>query len=490
VQKIIPGADYPLHGIAQTRRLEDRAAQDLPAHTLMQRAGLAVAQLALAIAPHAQRIWIACGPGNNGGDGLEAAVLLQKWGKQCLVTWLGNTECAPPDSRRAYQKLLDSGMLIQPTPDGKFDLYIDALLGIGGQLREPQGQMADWIKRINSASTPVLAIDVPTGLHAETGQTTQLSVKASHTLSLLSLKPGLFTAQGRDTAGSVWFDPLGVTEYAQNAPAPVAYINKRPAEDIRLHASHKGSYGDVGVLGGAPGMAGAALLAASAALHAGAGRVFVGMLDTTPFSVDGLHPELMFRPIKSLNLSSMVLVCGCGGGQEVQAILYDVLSSSSPAVIDADALNLIANNHELQSALAARHRRGAATVLTPHPLEAARLLSTTTRQIQEDRLTAAQTLAQRFACTVVLKGSGTVIANPDQTSVINITGNARLACAGTGDVLAGMLGAQLAASHPGFDAACRAVYQHGALADNWPKDAPLTASLLASAASVQTKKKT
>jgi len=489
VQKIIPGAAYPLHGVVQTRRLEEHAARNLPPHALMQRAGLAVAQLALAIAPHAQRIWIACGTGNNGGDGLAAAMHLQKWGKQCVVTWLGNAKCAPLDTRWAHQKLLNSGVVIQPTPDGEVDLCIDALLGIGGQLREPQGQMADWIRLINTASTPVLSIDAPSGLHAETGQAMQLCVKASHTLSLLTLKPGLFTAQGRDAAGCVWFDPLGVAEHTQSTINPLACINRRPVETTRLHATHKGSYGDVAVLGGAPGMTGAALLAASAALHAGVGRVFVGMLGTAPIHVDFLHPELMFRSINSLDLSSMVLVCGCGGGQEVQAILYDVLSSSAPVVIDADALNAIASNTALQSAVEARQGRSAATVLTPHPLEAARLLAVTTHQVQENRLTAAQALAQKFACTVVLKGSGTVIASPGQTPVINITGNARLACAGTGDVLAGILGAQLAAAHPAFDAACRAVYQHGDLADNWPQDISLTASLLASGRFGQNKNK-
>jgi len=477
VQKITPGARLPLHDVDQTRRLEQAAALNLPTQTLMQRAGLAVARLALAIAPHAQRIWVACGPGNNGGDGLEAALHLQLWGKHCVVTWLGDAQHAPADATAAYQKLLNAKIPIQRAPSGEFDLCIDALLGLGSQLREPQGLLADWIRQLNSSGAPVLSVDVPTGLHANTGQTTLLSVKASHTLSLLTLKPGLFTAQGRDAAGTIWFDALGLSAPVMTNTEPLAYLNARPAVSSRLHATHKGSYGDVAVVGGATGMTGAALLAAIAALHSGAGRVFVALLDDKALSVDTEHPELMFRTIRSLNLSNMTVVCGCGGGQTVHTVLNDILSSPAQVIIDADAINEIAKDSNLQTALTARQRHS--TVLTPHPLEAARLLAASTQQIQNDRLAAAQALAQRFSCTVVLKGSGTVITSPGRTPAINITGNARLASAGTGDVLAGMVGAQLAAGQPAFDAACRAVYQHGSLADNWPDDASLTAHRLA-----------
>jgi len=481
VQIITPGTDHLLHGVDQTRQLEQALALTLPAHTLMQRAGLAVARLALAIAPHAQRIWVACGPGNNGGDGLEAALHLQQWGKHCVVTWLADAAHAPADTKAAHQRLLNAGFSIQTElPSGRFDLCIDALLGIGSTLREPQGQMADWIQRINAQGGPVLSVDVPSGLHADTGQATLLSVRASHTLCLLTLKPGLFTAQGRDAAGAIWFDALGTDTHTRDTVVPLARLNARPLAPARQHATHKGSYGDVAVIGGTTGMTGAALLAASAALHAGAGRVFVGLLDDDALRVDVQQPELMFRTFSLLDLSSMTLVCGCGGGPAIQTVLQEVLSSSSPVVIDADAINEIAKDSALQAALSARRGLNAATVITPHPLEAARLLALNTCQIQGNRLAAAQALAQRFGCTVVLKGSGTVIACPDQTPVINITGNARLASAGTGDVLAGMVGAQLAAGHTAFDAACRAVYQHGHLADSWPPELALTAKQLAS----------
>jgi len=479
VQKITPGTRHPLFGVDPTRLIEVSAAKNLPPHTLMQRAGLAVARLALAMAPHAQRIWVACGPGNNGGDGLEAAIHLQRWGKQPVVTWLGDVQRAPPDSAAAYQRLADAGISIATTPSGDFDLCVDALLGIGGQGREPAGQMADWIRQINTSGTPVLSVDIPTGLQADSGQTTTLHVQASHTLSLLTLKPGLFTAHGRDATGTLWLDALGLVPGMQDDRLPTAWLNGRPLPTPRSHASHKGSFGDVAVVGGAPGMTGAALLAASAALHAGAGRVFVGLLDQQAMTVDIQQPELMFRPIQSLAFSTMTVVCGCGGGQTVASILGEVLNSAAPVVLDADALNAIAGDNTLQTALVARAARQAVTVLTPHPLEAARLLGLTAQQVQGDRLGAAATLAQRFACTVVLKGSGTLITSPGQTPVINPTGNARLATAGTGDVLAGLVGAQLAAGHTGFDAACRAVYWHGELADNLAPQTTLTAAVLA-----------
>ena len=482
MQRIDFSSRHALYSVDATRRIEQAAQAALPAHALMQRAGLSAAQLALALAPHARRVWIACGPGNNGGDGLEAALHLQRWGKQPVVTWLGSASAAPPDAAASYQRALEVGVSFAPAPPDDFDCCIDALLGIGSQLREPTGRMADWIAQMNAGQTPVLAVDLPSGLHADTGAVTQLSVRATHTLSLLTLKPGLFTAHGRDAAGSVWLADLEVSQSAaanQASIAPTAWLGGAPPKARRLHASHKGSYGDVAVIGGAPGMTGAALLAASSALHAGAGRVFVGLLDGGSLSVNISQPELMLRPVDELDASSMTVVCGCGGSDAVRAQLPKVLSSLAPVVIDADAINSIADDTQLQALLCARSQRGAATVLTPHPLEAARLLGSSAAQVQADRLSACGQLAQRFACTVVLKGSGSVITAPGQTPVINPTGNARLASAGTGDVLAGLIGARLAAGLDAFDAACQAVYQHGRAADQWPDERPLTAGSLA-----------
>lgn len=471
-----------LYGVAATRCIEQAAQAALPPHTLMQRAGLAVAQLALAIAPHARSIWIACGPGNNGGDGLEAALHLQRWGKAPVVTWLGSPDKAPADALASYLRAVDAGVVFAEMPPQSCDLCIDALLGVGAHARAPQGRMAAWMALLNSGMAPVLAVDVPTGLHADTGHTEVHSVQARHTLSLLTLKPGLFTAQGRDAAGTVWLHGLDVdTAVLPFLPAgvPSAWLAGTPPLPARPHASHKGSFGDVAVVGGAVGMTGAALLAASAALHAGAGRVFVGLLDGGSLGVDTQQPEVMFRSIQTLDFSAMTVVCGCGGGDAIGAHLASLLSTSPRVVLDADAINTLAQNTSLQTLLAARHPRLASTVLTPHPLEAARLLGTSAAQVQQDRLAAAQELSNRLACTVVLKGSGTVIAAPGQIPVINPTGNALLATAGTGDVLAGMVGAGLAGGLDAFAAACLAVYHHGWAADRWPAGQPLVAGALA-----------
>ena len=462
----------------------------LPAHTLMQRAGLAVARLALALAPHGQRYWIACGAGNNGGDGLEAAVHLQAWGKQPVVTWLGRPDQAPADARASYRRAVEAGVGFALTPPADFDLCIDALLGIGAKLREPEGLMAQWISAMRtSGAAPVLAVDLPTGLDADTGVAALRRVRAQHTLSLLTLKPGLFTAHGRDAAGTVWLDRLGTElatpEGAPDLPTPDAWLAGPTAPSRRLHASHKGSYGDVAIVGGAPGMTGAALLAASAALHSGAGRVFVGLLDAGTRQVDTTQPELMLRATDSLDFRALTLVCGCGGGEAVRAVLPRAISTAARLVLDADALNAIAQDSALQTLLIARCRRGLATVMTPHPLEAARLLGSSVAQVQAARLECARELVQRFGCSVVLKGSGTVTAAAAQVPVINSTGTARLASAGTGDVLAGMIGALLAAGLDAFEATCQAVYRHGLAADQWQGSAPLVASELARVATMR-----
>jgi hydroxyethylthiazole kinase-like uncharacterized protein yjeF len=228
-------------------------------------------------------------------------------------------------------------------------------------------------------------------------------------------------------------------------------------------------------------MAGAALLAASAALHAGAGRVFVGSLDERAAAVDMSHPELMMRPWDSLDLSTMAVACGCGGGDAVRAALPKVISTARALVLDADALNAIAADPQLQAQLRSRGRRQKATVITPHPLEAARMLGRSAQDVQADRIAAARELAQRFGCTVVWKGSGTIVCAPDRTPHVNPTGNARLATAGTGDVLAGFIAARIASQADAFEAASGAVFDHGRVADEWPAGRALTAAALARA---------
>lgn len=490
-----------LHDAAATRALEHALAARLPPHTLMARAGLAVAQLATALYPHAKRVWVACGPGNNGGDGLIAAIHLQEWartsGAELFVTHDADPHRLPADAAWACSQALNAGLQLGDVSPIQADLVIDALVGLGGR-PQAAGPLAARIAEVRTHPAPVLSVDLPSGLNPNTGQpATSITAEpgARQTLSLLTLKPGLFTAHGRDAAGEVWFDDLGAEGLGANATAWWGGFGATTdAKSTASHAGHKGSYGDVGVIGGQlPGthgvaMAGAAALAASAALHGGTGRVLVALVgDGATPALDPSQPELMFRtPARLLDMLSdpaFVLVAGCGGGDALRTWLPRCLNVACHLVLDADGLNALSQDPALQTLVGSRAARDCVTVLTPHPLEAARLLGTTTAAVMSDRLAHADALAQRYRAVVVLKGSGTVVAAPGRQPWINATGNARLATAGTGDVLAGLIGAALARSgRDTFSATCAAVAHHGALADAWPPNRALTASALARAA--------
>ncbi len=489
---VLPLTDeLALHDAAQTHTIEQRAAAALPAHALMRRAGEAVAHLALALAPHAQRFWVACGPGNNGGDGLEAATYLHRLGKQVEVALLADAAALPADAADALARARAAGLTIgsSPRPVNAPQLAIDAVLGVGAN-RGPSGPIKECIAALNALACHVLAVDVPSGLNPATGQPLgDAAVIAHDTIALLTLKPGMFTGSGRDHAGRVWIESLGASDVADTI-APAARLSGLAQHPRRLHAQHKGSFGDVAVVGGAPGMQGAALLAARAALAAGAGRVYIELLGAKPSDarLDALRPELMFRDDWSRGAASLLerstVACGSGGGDLVRATLPRLLSLSRRLVIDADALTALAADTALAVLLRARASRELATVLTPHPLEAARLLACSAIEVQADRLEAARELSQRFACVVVLKGSGTVISAPNDAPRINSTGNASLATAGTGDVLAGWLAGRWAAAPAGdetalaFIAARHAVAEHGAAAEPQPVGALLAADLI------------
>lgn len=442
--------------------------KNVPPHALMEKAGLALAQLALAVAPHAKRVWVVCGPGNNGGDGLVAARYLKLWGKEPLVSHVPARHSPPADAAMALQKAQQANVTFTNENPHAYDLCIDALFGIG---TEPtfDPHCAALVQCMNATRAPVLAADIASGLNADTGCSAAMQVKADYTLSFLTLKPGVFTTHGRDASGEIWFNALDTSE----PPLPYAQLNPLPDTTPRAHNTHKGTFGDVAVVGGAPGMQGAALLAARAALHSGAGRVYLAPLDPACADLDIWQPELMFRSVATLPFESMAVVAGCGGGSSIADHLDAIIQRSHLLVLDADALNAIAKDRALQ--LQIESRPDNTTVLTPHPLEAARLLGTDATEVQKDRIAAAQTLANRFNCTVVLKGSGTVIATPAKIPHINPTGSARLATAGTGDVLAGLIGARLASSHNAFSAACAAVYLHGHAGDTWCASTTLTA---------------
>jgi ADP-dependent NAD(P)H-hydrate dehydratase / NAD(P)H-hydrate epimerase len=458
--------DTALFDVAAIRRLEATALARSAPGALMQRAGLAAARLALATAPHARRVWVACGPGNNGGDGLECALHLHHWGRKVSVTLLPGS--APPqgDAALALERAAAAGVPIGaaiPAPGDSatgWDLAIDALLGIGA-CRAPASPMAAAIDALNSSSAPVLALDVPTGLDADTGRRLgTVAVRAHRTITYLAAKPGLFTGQGRDHAGEVWLDRLGIEIDPGEAPAAWLGGVALPSAP-RWHADHKGSFGDVVVIGGAPGMAGAAELAARAAHAAGAGRVYLGQIGDATWPAQ--RPELMMlpRPWPALQhdngwWSGRTTVVGCGGGDVVAETLPSLLQHATRLVIDADALNAIARDPTLRRQLAHRSQAGLVSVLTPHPLEAARLLSIGTSDVQDDRLAAARRLACELDAVVVLKGSGTVVAHPRGGTWINPTGGPALATPGSGDVLAGWIGGLWSAAGSGPDVAASA----------------------------------
>ena len=479
-------ARMALLGVEATRHREAAALATLPAFTLMARAGDAVARLALALAPHARRIVVFAGPGNNGGDGIEAATRLCGWGKRTSVLRVGTVAAPPADAARALSRAIAADVEIRPfdaTPAMTGDcpdLVIDALLGIGAS-RAPQGEIATAIERIATlaaAGARVLAVDVPSGFDADRGQPLGATcVVANATLTLIAVKPGLVTGSGRDHAGQVWRADLGVAAGADDVAAWLVGNRDVTCIDMpRQHAAHKGTFGDVAVVAGAIGMAGAAWLAARAAHGAGAGRVFVDLLgdragDSLGGSdVDPLRPELMVRvgwaEGDAAAIAGATVVCGCGGGDAVRSRLPRLLSIAPRLVVDADALNAVAADPALVALTRARRARGLATILTPHPLEAARLLGSSTAEVQADRLSAARELAARFGAVVVLKGSGSVVADVDSIPRICATGNASLASAGSGDVLAGWIGGRWASiGGSALEVATRAVVEHGAAAE-------------------------
>lgn len=447
-----PAGGWPLFDSAGCKAHEIAAAALLPPHTLMQRAGTSVARLALALAPHASDLLVVAGRGHNGGDGLEAAAHLRQIGRSVRVLLLEDPRPLPADAATALEQARQAGVPIHPwTPEATHQsagLLIDAVLGRG--LRgAATGAAAAAIQSILRHPTPVLSVDLPSGLPADTGQPTERThghppsiVTATWTLSLLGLSPGLFTGLGRPQAGQVWWDDL------QTLPtqAPVARLLTQARANL-LHPPspdhlHKGSRGDVVIVGGDHGMTGAAWLAARRAVQSGAGRVYVHLLDPDAPRLDTLHPELMHRAtLADLHLETATVVAGCGGGSAIAHALPELLTRSARLVLDADGLNAVAHAPLLAAQLRQRSATGQPTVLTPHPLEAARLLGTSAAHVQSNRLQAARTLADRFQAVVVLKGSGSVIAAPGTLPWINPTGNAALATPGSGDVLAGWIGA-------------------------------------------------
>lgn len=440
---------------------------------LMQRAGSAAADWAAELATdHNQPLLVLAGPGNNGGDAFEAAYRLRQKFFDVRVVFIGNPGSLPKDAASAYQRFVDSGGASSESipPETHWSLIIDGLFGIG--LRRPaDGHYAEWISTVNQLKTrdacPLLALDCPSGLNADTGITMGETICASHTITFISAKPGLLTADGPDHCGEIRIANLALSpEINQQPDGKLLSLSDFSAHlKPRLRNSHKGSFGSLGILGGAPSMTGAAFLAGRAALMLGAGRVYLGLVDAHAATFDPLQPELMLRHARALlqtNLNAMA--CGPGLGVSLQAseMLECAIDLDLPLVLDADALNLIASEGNLQVALASRPLPA---ILTPHPAEAARLLDCSTAEVQADRIKAAREIASHYHCHVALKGCGTVIATVDGKWWINSTGNPGMASAGMGDVLTGLIAALLAQGWPAESALLAGVHLHGAAAD-------------------------
>ena len=436
----------PIYLSEDIRRIERAAGDSQP--PLMERAGSAAAQIAAMLAgDKGKDVLVLAGPGNNGGDArVVAERLREKFFRVSVAT------------RRAE------------IPDTSWGVVVDGLFGIG-LARDIAGEHAALVEYVNRQRCPVLALDIPSGIHADTGRVLGCAVRATHTVTFIALKPGLLTLDGPDHCGEVRIETLGLDVAALHAPrAWVAeprlfgnVLKPRPRN------FHKGMAGSLAIVGGAAGMSGAALLAARAALKMGAGRVYVGLLEEG-LSLDPASPELMLRhPDDALgqDLDALVVGPGIGDSERAEALVAAALATDLPCVLDADALNLISENPELRQACA---RRGADTLITPHPAEAARLLALHTAEVQADRLKAAKILAENLNAHVVLKGNGSVLVARDGHWFINGTGNPGMASAGMGDVLAGILGALLAQRYSGESALVLGVHLHGAAADALVQD--------------------
>lgn len=448
-------SDFPreLYSAAATRELDARLiAGGIPGLQLMQRAADALWQALVTHWPETGRLCVFCGGGNNAGDGYLLARRARLAGWTVQLYWLIDPEQLQGDAALACQQAVTAGVPIAPWAPGLAlqGVLVDALLGTGlrGKVR---AQVAAAIAAINASGLPVLAVDLPSGLDADSGRIWGCAVRADLTLTFIAAKPGLLTAQGPDHCGQLCFAPLA--DLPAERPAPCARVldlaSLLALRPPRARAAHKGQFGHVLLLGGDLGMGGAILLAAETALRSGAGRVSVLTRDAHVAPLLARCPEVMVRavaedePVTELLARASVLVMGPGLGQSrwSRQLFAQGLEAGLPQVLDADALNLLAGDAGLQA------RLQSPTLLTPHPAEAARLLGCTTEQVQQDRLLAVRQLVERFNAEVVLKGVGSLTSGlPEQPALLGLcrAGNPGMATAGMGDVLSGLCGGLLA----------------------------------------------
>lgn len=453
-----------LYSAAQVRELDARLiAAGTPGFELMQRAAHAAWRTLRRRWPDAGEITVLTGRGNNAGDGYLIAALAQRAGRRVRVIAVGDTAQLQGNAALAFAEAEAAGVTVLPwTPGVELQgVLVDALLGTGisGEVREPY---ASAIGAMNSSAQPILAVDLPSGLCADTGRLLGETVRADVTVTFIGLKIGLLTGQGPGRTGALVFDDLqadaAVVEQVQPLVMRLSEANL-PRLAPRSPTAHKGAFGQVLVIGGDLGTGGAALLSAEAALRCGAGMV---TLATRPEHVTAAlvrRPEIMCSGVEStyaltaLTQRADVLVIGPGLGQAPwgRSLLSLAPQCHVPQVWDADALNMqAAGLVELPDQC----------VLTPHPGEAARLLEKSVAQVEANRPAAARELASRFGCVVLLKGAGTLIADPDGRLALCDRGHPAMASAGLGDVLAGVTGALLAQGLASFEAACLAAWLH------------------------------
>ena len=465
----------------QVRRLDKCAIEGhaIAGIDLMERAGRSTFDAARMTFPGARKYLVFCGGGNNGGDGYIVARLALLAGLEAVVCALKDPADLRGDAATAAARWREAGGDVQPWPldrNEAFDLVIDALLGTGLD-REPEGDYAAALDFINQAAKAVVAVDIPSGLNADTGVAMGRAVEADLTATFIGRKRGLYTADGPDHAGDVRFYDLEIPQSVRDSePDYGTLIQESLLGELlppRRRNTHKGSYGWMLAVGGNLGMSGAVRLAGEAALRSGAGKVTLATRSEHAALVNQSRPELMVRgvekgsPLQSLLGQVDVVVTGIGLGQTdwSEDMLLASLKSTVPVVIDADGLNLLARLSPESAQAESTESSVIKRIITPHPAEAGRLLACGSREIQSDRVGAALRLARRYRAVVVLKGCGTVVAEPSGRYAICPYGNPGMASAGTGDVLAGVIGAMVAQGLDPWQAAMAGVLAHALAGD-------------------------
>jgi NAD(P)H-hydrate epimerase len=458
---------HGLYGAGQIREAEQFAIQQLQISggQLMQRAGTAAFAQLQRRWPVCRTLIVFCGAGNNGGDGYVLARLAVQAGMVVQVYALVEPDLLQGDALRACTGFLQVGGRLDSFAEdielGGDGVVVDALFGTGLN-RQVAGEYAAAIALINNSRLPVLAVDTPSGLHADTGCVLGCAVRAQLTVTFIGLKCGLHTGEAVEYCGELALETLDLPDKVFTGLTPVATLLEKQGLPPRPRAAHKGSFGHVLLIGGNLGYSGAIRLAAEAALRSGAGLVSIASRAAHSAVLNIGRPELMCHGVETvaqlqpLLAKASVLVIGPGLGQDdwARALFAAALASGKPCVVDADALNLLAT------------QRGTAGqwILTPHPGEAARLLGCSTADITADRYAALRALQQSYGGIVVLKGAGSLIADADSIHVV-ATGNPGMASGGMGDVLAGVIAALLAQHLSPLAAASQGVYAHGAAAD-------------------------